>query len=154
MACAECKRRRTKCSYDTTGSPCSECSLQGSECVVDESTDKRRKAAGRRIQEELILCQDALNFAQEKIKHLQQEIRDNKQQYTMALMEKENAFAIALTFVDKLLGALLIDNPETLNALIEIVRSGAEKAQILEMLDRIMLYETVPNSSMSRFDTK
>lgn len=68
----------------------------------------------------------------------------------MALMEKENAFAIALTFVDKLLGALLIDNPETLNALIEIVRSGAEKAQILEMLDRIMLYETAPNSSMSR----
>lgn len=63
-------------------------------------------------------------------------------------MEKENALAAALTFLDKLLGVFLIDNPGTLSALIEIVRSGAEKAQVLEMLDRIMLYEAAQNSSI------
>lgn len=66
----------------------------------------------------------------------------------MVLMEKENALTAALTFLDKLLGVFLIDNPGTLSALIEIVRSGAEKAQVLEMLDRIMLYEAAQNSSV------
>ncbi|KAE8144106.1 hypothetical protein BDV25DRAFT_167645 [Aspergillus avenaceus] len=52
-ACTECKRRRTKCSADTTGAPCAECALHGRECVVDEYADKRRKVAARRAQEEL-----------------------------------------------------------------------------------------------------
>ncbi|KAB8263947.1 hypothetical protein BDV32DRAFT_146250 [Aspergillus pseudonomiae] len=52
-ACTECKRRRTKCSADTTGPPCAECALHGRACVIDESADKRRKVAARRAQEEL-----------------------------------------------------------------------------------------------------
>ncbi|KAE8388918.1 hypothetical protein BDV23DRAFT_102844 [Aspergillus alliaceus] len=52
-ACTECKRRRTKCSADTTGPPCAECALHGRDCVVDEFADKRRKVAARRAQEEL-----------------------------------------------------------------------------------------------------
>ncbi|KAB8075762.1 hypothetical protein BDV29DRAFT_155415 [Aspergillus leporis] len=52
-ACTECKRRRTKCSADTTGSPCAECALHGRDCVIDEFADKRRKVAARRAQEEL-----------------------------------------------------------------------------------------------------
>ncbi|KAE8155393.1 hypothetical protein BDV40DRAFT_283838 [Aspergillus tamarii] len=52
-ACTECKRRRTKCSADTTGPPCAECALHGRDCVIDEFADKRRKVAARRAQEEL-----------------------------------------------------------------------------------------------------
>ncbi|KAE8344568.1 hypothetical protein BDV24DRAFT_160308 [Aspergillus arachidicola] len=52
-ACTECKRRRTKCSADTTGPPCTECALHRRDCVIDEFADKRRKVAARRAQEEL-----------------------------------------------------------------------------------------------------
>ncbi|GJP95745.1 transcriptional regulator family: Fungal Specific TF [Aspergillus niger] len=52
-ACGECKRRRTKCSADTTGTPCAECALHDRECVIDEFADKRRKVAAKRAQEDL-----------------------------------------------------------------------------------------------------
>ncbi|OOF99170.1 hypothetical protein ASPCADRAFT_204833 [Aspergillus carbonarius ITEM 5010] len=52
-ACGECKRRRTKCSADTTGTPCAECALHGRDCVIDEFADKRRKVAAKRTQEDL-----------------------------------------------------------------------------------------------------
>ncbi|KAF7593934.1 hypothetical protein BBP40_010441 [Aspergillus hancockii] len=52
-ACTECKRRRTKCSADTTAPPCTECALHGRECVINEFADKRRKIAARRAQEEV-----------------------------------------------------------------------------------------------------
>ncbi|PLN77210.1 hypothetical protein BDW42DRAFT_6832 [Aspergillus taichungensis] len=52
-ACAECKRRRTKCSADTTGTPCTECALHNRECIIDEFADKRRKVAARRAHEDL-----------------------------------------------------------------------------------------------------
>ncbi|KAJ5669476.1 hypothetical protein N7462_010546 [Penicillium macrosclerotiorum] len=49
-ACKECQRRRTRCSGE---SPCSECLAHDRECIVDETTDKRRKASQRRTLEEL-----------------------------------------------------------------------------------------------------
>ncbi|KKK19534.1 hypothetical protein ARAM_006861 [Aspergillus rambellii] len=52
-ACAECKRRRTKCSADNTGTPCTECALHNRECIIDEFADKRRKVAAKRAQEDL-----------------------------------------------------------------------------------------------------
>lgn len=61
-------------------------------------------------------------------------------------MEKERALAAALTYLDKLLGVLRIDKPEPLDALVKIVRSGAEKPQVLEVLDRIKPYDDTQTS--------
>ncbi|KAJ5089803.1 hypothetical protein N7532_008487 [Penicillium argentinense] len=48
-ACKECQKRRTRCS----GMPCTECVAHGRECVTDELSDRRRKAAAKKTQEEL-----------------------------------------------------------------------------------------------------
>ncbi|RMJ27952.1 Transcription factor [Aspergillus sp. HF37] len=45
MACSECKTRKQRC---RGGPPCENCVKAGSECVVDETTDKRRKVADKR----------------------------------------------------------------------------------------------------------
>lgn len=127
-----------QCSFDSTGNPCSECSLQGSECIVDEAADKRRKAAGRRIQEELLLYQDTLKVAQEQIKVLQQELRDTKYEFSMMLMEKERVLDATSTFLDKLLGVLRKNDSVAFSALIGTIRSGAGNAQIMGVLDQLM----------------
>ncbi|KAJ5720600.1 uncharacterized protein N7483_008534 [Penicillium malachiteum] len=49
-ACKECQKRRTRCSGLPT---CSECQAHGRDCIFDELSDKRRKAAARKTQEEL-----------------------------------------------------------------------------------------------------
>ncbi|RAL17285.1 Zn(II)2Cys6 transcription factor domain-containing protein [Aspergillus homomorphus CBS 101889] len=54
-ACGECQRRRTRCIPEGTGNPCTECRIHGRECVVNLSTDKRRKAAARQTEELLKL---------------------------------------------------------------------------------------------------
>lgn len=127
-----------QCSFDSTGSPCSECSLQGSECIVDEAADKRRKAAGKRLQEELQLYQDTLKVAQEQIKVLQQELRDTKYEFSMMLMEKERAIDATSTFLEKLLGVLRKNDSAAFSALIGTIRSGANNVQIMGVLDQLM----------------
>ncbi|KAF9889250.1 hypothetical protein FE257_007563 [Aspergillus nanangensis] len=90
-ACGECKRRRTKCSADTTGSPCTECALHGRECVIDEFADKRRKVAAKRAQEDLKYYRG---------------------------------------FVEELLEAIQIGHRESVEAIIDVIRSGASHEQI------------------------
>ncbi|RAL01342.1 Zn(II)2Cys6 transcription factor domain-containing protein [Aspergillus ibericus CBS 121593] len=67
-ACGECKRRRTKCSADTTGTPCAECALHGRECVIDEFADKRRKVAAKRTLEDLRFYRGFLELLLEAIR--------------------------------------------------------------------------------------
>ncbi|PYI11452.1 hypothetical protein BO78DRAFT_134685 [Aspergillus sclerotiicarbonarius CBS 121057] len=67
-ACGECKRRRTKCSADTTGTPCAECALHGRECVIDEFADKRRKVTAKRNEEELWYYRGALELVLKEIR--------------------------------------------------------------------------------------
>ncbi|KAK9580836.1 hypothetical protein V6Z92_007943 [Aspergillus fumigatus] len=68
-ACRECQRRRTKCSANSTGAPCSECALHGRDCIVDEYADKRRKVARDRIQEELAYYREFVQQLLAAIRH-------------------------------------------------------------------------------------
>ncbi|EAW06692.1 Zn(II)2Cys6 transcription factor domain-containing protein [Aspergillus clavatus NRRL 1] len=71
-ACTECKKRRTKCSADSTGIPCSECALHGRTCIIDELADKRRKVAAKRTQEELEYYRVFVEHLLEVIRHGEQ----------------------------------------------------------------------------------
>ncbi|OQD73223.1 hypothetical protein PENDEC_c016G03682 [Penicillium decumbens] len=52
-ACKECQKRRTRCSMNPSGHCCTECETHGRDCLFDETSDRRRKAAARRTQEDL-----------------------------------------------------------------------------------------------------
>ncbi|KAJ5125987.1 hypothetical protein N7448_005298 [Penicillium atrosanguineum] len=52
-ACKECQKRRTRCSMSPISTSCTECETHGRECLYDETSDKRRKAAAKRTQEDL-----------------------------------------------------------------------------------------------------
>ncbi|KAG2417349.1 hypothetical protein HFD88_008568 [Aspergillus terreus] len=94
-ACGECKRRRTKCSADTTGSPCTECAIHGRECIIDEYADKRRKVAAKRAQEELKYYRG---------------------------------------FLEQLIEAIRTGDGVSVDAIINIIRSGASHEEILAVV--------------------
>ncbi|KAJ5216231.1 uncharacterized protein N7498_002638 [Penicillium cinerascens] len=52
-ACKECQKRRTRCSMNGSGHSCTECETHGRDCLFDETSDRRRKAAAKRTQEDL-----------------------------------------------------------------------------------------------------
>ncbi|GIJ89644.1 hypothetical protein Asppvi_008589 [Aspergillus pseudoviridinutans] len=68
-ACTECQRRRTKCSANSTGTPCSECALHGRDCIIDEFADKRRKVVRDRAQEELVYYREFVEQLLAAIRH-------------------------------------------------------------------------------------
>ncbi|KAL2827183.1 hypothetical protein BDW59DRAFT_160472 [Aspergillus cavernicola] len=50
-ACAECKKRRTKCVVDNIDGLCTECALHNRECLIDETEDRRRKASVKKTED-------------------------------------------------------------------------------------------------------
>ncbi|OJJ86095.1 Zn(II)2Cys6 transcription factor domain-containing protein, partial [Aspergillus glaucus CBS 516.65] len=113
MACAECKRRRTKCSYDTTGSPCTECTLQGCQCFVDESADKRRKVAAKRSEEEN-------KRLMERVKHLEGS-RDYERQFKGLLIR-----------------AFREGDNDSAAAIIHSIRAQLPEKHLLEVLNQVL----------------
>ncbi|ODM17419.1 hypothetical protein SI65_07094 [Aspergillus cristatus] len=113
MACAKCKRRRTKCSYDTTGSPCTECMLQGCQCIVDESADKRRKVAAKRAEEEN-------KRLLERVKQLEGS-RDYERQFKELLLE-----------------AFREGDDDSAAAIIHSIRSRLPEDHILDVLNQVL----------------
>ncbi|RHZ57914.1 Zn(II)2Cys6 transcription factor domain-containing protein [Aspergillus thermomutatus] len=68
-ACAECKRRRTKCSAKLTGAPCSVCALHHRDCIIDKDADKRRKVAQKRLEEDLTYYREFVEQLLEALRH-------------------------------------------------------------------------------------
>ncbi|GIK07027.1 hypothetical protein Aspvir_002680 [Aspergillus viridinutans] len=56
-------------SANSTGVPCSECTLHGRDCIIDEYADKRRKVVRDRAQEELAYYREFVQQLLAAIRH-------------------------------------------------------------------------------------
>lgn len=132
-----------QCSFDIPGGPCYECTLQGSECVIDESADKRRKVAIKRAEEDARLAQENFRLAQEDARVAQGGARRAEENERLAL-ERERRHKMNeefyRRFLCRLLQAIRVGGPEAVAAIVSVIKSTESQDQIRNVVSECLAH--------------